>query len=91
VSTRTIIIAAVSADGFISRGTGVPWDLPEDRQHFRRLTQGQWLFLGRRTFEEMLGWFKDHHPVVLTRRPLLPPWGKVGAAGDASTPGDDDP
>lgn len=73
-----IIIAAVSADGFISKGTGVPWDLPEDRQHFRAQTQGQWLFLGRRTFEEMLGWFRDHHPLVLTRRPLLPPWDKAG-------------
>jgi dihydrofolate reductase len=73
-----IIIAAVSADGFISQGTGVPWDLPEDRQHFRTLTQGQWLLLGRRTFEEMLGWFRDHHPLVLTRRPLPAPWEMAG-------------
>jgi len=78
VSARVIIIAAVSADGYISRGTGVPWELPEDRRHFRRLTQGQWLLLGRRTFEEMLGWFRDHHPLVLTRRPLPSPWEKAG-------------
>ncbi|MCB1211923.1 MAG: dihydrofolate reductase, partial [Verrucomicrobiales bacterium] len=60
-------IAAVSADGFISKGTGVPWDLEADRQHFRRATQGKWLLLGRRTFDEMQGWFTDHHPLVLTR------------------------
>ena len=77
MGTRVILIAAVSADGFISRGSGVPWDLPEDRAHFRRLTAGQWLLLGRRTFDEMLGWFRDHHPLVLTRRPLPSPWQDV--------------
>ncbi len=60
-------IAAVSADGFVSRDTGVPWDLPADREHFRAITAGKWLLLGRRTFQEMLGWFKDHHPMVLTQ------------------------
>lgn len=72
---RVILIAAVSVDGFISRDQGVPWDLPEDREHFRRLTEGKWLLLGRRTFDEMQGWFRDHHPLVLTRRPLPEPWG----------------
>jgi len=60
-------IAAVSADGFISRGTGVPWVIEADRHHFRHATQGKWLLLGRRTFEEMQGWFTDHHPLILTR------------------------
>jgi dihydrofolate reductase len=61
------LIAAVSEDGFISRGKGVPWDLPEDRAHFRRYTAGKWLLLGRTTYEEMLGWFHDHTPLVMTR------------------------
>lgn len=61
------LIAAVSADGFISKGRGVPWDLPEDRAHFRSYTTGKWLLLGRTTYEEMLGWFRDHTPLVLTR------------------------
>ena len=60
------LIAAVSEDGFISKGKGVPWDLPEDRIHFRRYTAGKWLLLGRTTHEEMLGWFRDHTPLVMT-------------------------
>ena len=77
-----ILIAAVSEDGFISTGSGVPWDLPEDREHFRRLTRGQWLLLGRRTFDEMRGWLhRDHHPLVLTSRPLPAPWECAGIAG----------
>lgn len=77
---RVILIAAVSADGFISKGTGVPWDLPEDRLHFRTLTAGQWLLLGRRTFEEMTGWFRDHRPLVMTHRALPSPWEKAGVS-----------
>lgn len=61
------LIAAVSEDGFISKGRGVPWDLPEDRDHFRSYTAGKWLLLGRTTYEEMIGWFRDHTPLVLTR------------------------
>ncbi len=71
------LVAVISADGFISRGTGVPWDLPRDKEHFRRTTQGQWLLLGRRTYEEMIGWFEGRHPLVLTRNPaFIPPVGE---------------
>lgn len=60
------LIAAVSADGFISTGQGMPWHLPRDTAHFRRTTRTQWLLVGRRTHAEMLGWFHDHHVLVLT-------------------------
>ena len=72
MSAHLTLIAAVSADGYISRGKGVPWDLSIDKAHFRAATRGKWLLLGRRTFEEMLGWFQPtHHPLVLTRDETL--------------------
>lgn len=79
------LIAAVSVDGYISTGKGVPWDLPADREHFRRTTRGQWLLIGRRTYEEMLGWFEDHHPLVLTHdAAFTPPVGrKVNSVAEA--------
>jgi dihydrofolate reductase len=82
MSATLTLIAAVSADGFISRGTGVPWDLPVDRAHFRSYTRDKWLLLGRRTYEEMQGWFQPgHHPLVLTHDPrLLVPNGQVVAS-----------
>jgi dihydrofolate reductase len=67
MTTLLTLIAAVSEDGFISRGQGVPWKLPADVAHFRAYTTGKWLLLGRRTYEEMLGWFRDHMPLVLSR------------------------
>lgn len=72
------LIGAVSADGFISTGIGVPWSLPRDKEHFRKTTRGQWLLIGRRTYEEMLGWFRDHHPLVLTSDKTFTPL--LGAA-----------
>ncbi|MES2598195.1 MAG: dihydrofolate reductase [Verrucomicrobiota bacterium] len=72
MSARLTLIAAVSADGFISRGSGVPWDLPADKTHFREQTTDKWLLLGRRTFDEMKGWFTPiQRPLVLTRDPNL--------------------
>lgn len=72
------LIAAISADGFISTGRGVPWKLPRDQEHFRRTTRGQWLLIGRTTYEEMLGWFGDHHLLVLTRdKTCTPPVGRA--------------
>lgn len=68
------LIAVISADGFISTGEGVPWSLPKDRDHFRAYTHGKWLLLGRKTFDEMLGWFSDHHPLVLSRNDKFVPF-----------------
>ncbi len=80
---RVILIAAVSADGFISAGQGVPWSLAADRAHFRRLTAGKTLLLGRRTFDEMQGWFRDHAPLVLTGRVLPARWEGAGVSSVA--------
>ncbi len=47
----------------------LPWRLPRDVAHFRAVTAGKWLLLGRRTYEEMDGWFADQTPLVLSRDP----------------------
>ncbi len=82
------LIAAISEDGYISRDKGVPWDMAEDRAHYRSHTAGKWLLLGRTTYEEMLGgWFRDHTPLVLSRdeqwRPAVGQ--RVSSARDAVT------
>ncbi|HEX3693950.1 MAG TPA: dihydrofolate reductase [Polyangia bacterium] len=46
------LIAAISRNGVIGRGGKVPWDLPEDRAHFRRTTVGHAVIMGRRTWDE---------------------------------------
>ncbi len=79
------LVAAVSRDGFISTGAGVPWDLPADRKHFRAITSDQWLLVGRRTFDEMTGWFQNHTVFVLSGSPTFTPTvgRRVGNASEA--------
>lgn len=67
------LIAAVSDDGFIGQDGRIPWRLPRDVAHFRSYCAGKWLLLGRRTYEEMTGWFSDHHPLILTRQQNFEP------------------
>lgn len=53
----------------IANAHGIPWHLPRDVVHFRSHTLNKWLLLGRRTYGQMLGWFKEGHvPLVLSRQ-----------------------
>jgi len=48
---RLELVAAVAANGAIGRGGQMPWHLPDDLQHFKALTMGHPVIMGRRTFE----------------------------------------
>jgi dihydrofolate reductase len=45
-----VLIAAVSENGVIGRGNSLPWRLKSDLKHFRALTMGQPVVIGRKTF-----------------------------------------
>jgi dihydrofolate reductase len=64
------LIAALAHDRVIGTGNGgIPWQLPRDAEHFRSFTAGKHMLLGRRTFEEMDGWFnRGQTPIILTSR-----------------------
>ena len=44
------VIVAVASDGAIGRAGTLPWHLPEDLKHFRRLTKGHTMLMGLNTF-----------------------------------------
>ncbi len=70
------LIAAMDKNSLIGTGQGgLPWEgMPRDKKHFRDYTAGKALLIGRRTFEEMSGWFgKDHQPIIITRNPAYDP------------------
>lgn len=60
------IVAAVAANGVIGCNGRIPWDLPEDRAYFRRLTMGHTLLMGRRTYEEIGAPLAGRHTVVIS-------------------------
>jgi dihydrofolate reductase len=88
------LIAALDTDHAIGldRG-GLPWHLPDEAAQFRAACAGQWLLVGRRTYQEMTGWFQpDHRVLVLTSQPLAslpattrptPPTSAVASVADA--------
>ena len=45
-----VLIAAVADNGVIGRANGLPWRLKSDLQHFRALTMGKPVIMGRKTF-----------------------------------------
>lgn len=47
------LIWAQSANGVIGRDGTMPWHVPEDMKHFRSLTAGATVIMGRRTWESL--------------------------------------
>jgi dihydrofolate reductase len=64
------LIAAVADNGVIGAGGRIPWRLPSDMRHFRRLTTGHTVVMGRRTYEEIGRPLPDRRTVIVTRSAL---------------------
>ncbi len=47
------IIAAVANNGVIGKTGTIPWDIPADLRHFKELTMGSTVIMGRRTYESI--------------------------------------
>lgn len=61
------IVAAVAKNGVIGRNGSIPWDIPEDRAHFREITTGGAVIMGRRTYEEIGHPLPDRFTIVVSR------------------------
>lgn len=48
-----VLIAAIAANGVVGRDNSLPWRLKSDLQHFRALTMGKPVVMGRRTFSSI--------------------------------------
>ncbi|MEP6526932.1 MAG: dihydrofolate reductase [Nocardioidaceae bacterium] len=62
------IVAAIAANGVIGRGGDLPWRLPADLRHFKKLTYGHVLVMGRRTYESIGHPLPGRTTVVVSRR-----------------------
>ena len=71
-----VLIAAVAEENrVIGKDKDLPWHIPEDLQHFKRLTTGHALLMGRHTFESIVHQFGGPLPnrrmVVLTTQEMF--------------------
>ncbi|MFC7177475.1 dihydrofolate reductase [Halosegnis marinus] len=82
---EVVLVAAVAANGVIGRDGTMPWHYPEDLKHFKQLTTGHPVVMGRRTYESIVaridGPLPDRTNVVLSRSALDLPEGAVHAGG----------
>lgn len=65
-------MAAVARGGVIGRDGDIPWRIPEDMRHFRNVTMGHPVVMGRRTWDSLPERFRPlpgRRNVVVTRNP----------------------
>ncbi len=63
------LVVARADNGVIGRDNALPWRIPADLRHFKRLTVGKPVVMGRRTFESIGKALPGRHNIVLTRDP----------------------
>lgn len=65
--TSLTIIVAIDAQRGIGVDNKLPWHLPEDLTHFKRLTTGHPIIMGRKTFDSIGRPLPNRRSIVVTR------------------------
>jgi dihydrofolate reductase len=76
---RVGLIWAQAEDGVIGRGGGMPWHVPEDLAHFKAITLGSPVIMGRATWDSLDPRWRPlpgRRNIVVTRQP---DWASHGA------------
>jgi len=67
-TTRIYLVAAVAGNGVIGANGKLPWHLPEDLKHFKNLTLGHPIIMGRRTWESLGRPLPGRENIVISRK-----------------------
>ncbi|HUG78318.1 MAG TPA: dihydrofolate reductase [Burkholderiales bacterium] len=81
---RVYLVAAVASNGIIGAKGRLPWHLPEDLKHFKKLTLGQPVIMGRLTWESLGRALPGRENIVVTRTPGYEAQGAAVAASLAA-------
>lgn len=65
---RISLIAAASENNVIGNHGTIPWNIPEDMKHFRTLTTGKPVIMGRKTYESIGHPLPKRPNIVITRQ-----------------------
>jgi dihydrofolate reductase len=63
------LVAAIAANGIIGANGRLPWRLPGELQHFKKLTMGRPIIMGRRTWESLGRPLPGRENIVVTTTP----------------------
>lgn len=72
---ETVIVSAVAENGMIGADNAMPWRLPSDLKHFKALTLGKPVVMGRKTFESLGKPLPGRPHVVISRQAIDLPEG----------------
>ena len=65
------IVVAVGEGGVIGKEGGLPWRIPEDLRHFKNVTMGHVMIMGRKTWDSIGRPLPGHTTFVVSRQPGL--------------------
>ncbi len=68
-----IIIAAVAANRVIGCNNTIPWTIPEEMAHFKRITMGHTLIMGRKTYESIGSPLPGRRTLIVSNTPSFHP------------------
>ena len=84
--TRLHAIAAMSLNHVIGVGNKIPWHLPEDFKWFKKMTTGNVIVMGRKTFESIGKPLPNRETIVLSRGDFAHPGVKTIRSLDEFAP-----
>ncbi len=62
-----VFVLAIGKNGAIGKDGRVPWRIPEDLKHFKAMTVGHAIVMGRKTYEETKRPLPNRRNIVITR------------------------
>lgn len=63
------IIVAKAKNNIIGKDNKIIWDLPEDLKHFKELTTGHTIIMGRKTFESLGEVLPNRKHIIFSQNP----------------------
>lgn len=63
-----ILVAAAAENNALGKDNAMLWHLPDDFKHFKSLTTGHFIVMGRKTFESLPGILPNRTHIVITRQ-----------------------
>ncbi len=84
-SPMVALVVAVAMNGVIGRRGRLPWRIPSELRHFKRITMGKPLIMGRKTFVSLGKPLAGRDNIVLTRDRDFSAEGAIVAASAEET------
>jgi dihydrofolate reductase len=67
MKVKFIAVSAMGLNRQIGLNGALPWNMPDEYEHFKKVVKGQYVLIGRKNFEAHKGEVEGARPLVLSR------------------------